>query len=98
MALYADPRLVRLNAPDEFDIFYSPGEAAPYDGIYGCQACFREALGKKDEPLPQHTAQTSHTARWHMVVFAETRYGKMALPKPGSKPKSKKSTGAKKKI
>lgn len=98
MALYSDPQLVRRNAPAEFDIVYSPGEGAPYDGVYGCQTCHAETLAKKDESLPPHKTQTNHTARWHMVVYAETTHSKKGLPTPGPKPKSKKSAGAKKKI
>ena len=98
MALYSDPHLVRQNPPTAFDIVYSPGEGAPYDGIYSCQTCRAETLAKEDEPLPQHKRQTSHTARWHLAVYAETTYSKKGLLKQEPKPKSKKSAGAKKKI
>lgn len=75
MAIYKYRSDVEASESKAFDNVYSPGEAAPYSGIYRCAGCGREVTSEEGQPLPpqnhhQHTASQG-AIRWRLTVYAD---------------------------
>jgi hypothetical protein len=73
MASYKYSQYLRTSESAEFDKIYPPGTAAPYAGIFRCEACSHEIGIAEGHTLPpqghaQHPAGTA--IRWRLVVFA----------------------------
>lgn len=74
MASYKYAHFLHKNESDAFDRYFTPGQAAPYSGIYRCEGCHKEVASNEGQPLPpqnhhQHS-QAQGAIRWRLVVFA----------------------------
>jgi hypothetical protein len=47
-----------------FDIVLSPGDIAPFPGIYRCDSCGYECASKKGHPLPPTEICSKHESTW----------------------------------
>ena len=75
MALYKDQTSVQYNTDKAFDVLHTPGNSAPFAGIYKCITCGHEIGIAEGHILPsQNHAQ--HDPRngqiiWKLLVFAQ---------------------------
>ena len=77
MAQYPDEGSVHPVTGPVFDEIYSPGDSAPYSGIYRCQArgCRREIVALEGKALPseddhQHEQQHGRIG-WKLIVLPD---------------------------
>jgi hypothetical protein len=68
MALYKNIEYLTKSKDTEFDEPYSPGQKAPYDGIYRCQFCPKEIVRKSDDLLPKHDCKFGRPTLWWLIV------------------------------
>lgn len=73
MASYKYGQYLRNSESAEFDNLYPPGAAAPFAGIFRCEACAHEIGIAAGHTLPpqshaQHPVGTN--IEWRLVVFA----------------------------
>jgi hypothetical protein len=71
MALYRHAEFLTHSTDDAFDKLTEPGVAAPWPGIYRCQACGHEIAIAANHTLPsQNHHQHSPPARiqWRLIV------------------------------
>jgi len=76
MALYKDGSHLTQSTDAAFDKTFSPGEAAPYAGIYRCTNCGDEISIAGGHTLPpqnhaQHT--TNLPIKWKMIVHSQSK-------------------------
>lgn len=72
MALYKNPNVLSYSNSDVFDKYYSPGNQAPFAGVYRCTNCGDEIGIAAGHTLPpqnhrQH-APNSGGIYWQLVV------------------------------
>lgn len=73
MASYKYPNLLKLNDSQEFDRTHTPGDPAPYAGIFRCMVCGHEIGIAEGHTLPpQNHAQhpVGKPIWWKLVAFA----------------------------
>jgi hypothetical protein len=75
MALYKNPNYLTRSTHTDFDATYSPGDSAPYSGIYRCTGCGKESTSIEGRNLPPQNHHT-HTwmqglILWQLIVAAE---------------------------
>jgi hypothetical protein len=75
MALYKYSTKLQQSSDVAFDGVLSPGNSAPFSGIYRCLGCAKEVASNAVEPLPpqnHHQHSTSQgSVRWNLIVYAE---------------------------
>lgn len=75
MALFKHANELTHSTDAEFDREHSPGEKAPYSGIFRCKGCGFEVAANQGQPLPPQNHHQHSTAqgsiRWRLVVFAQ---------------------------
>jgi hypothetical protein len=76
MATYKYSQFITQQDHPAYDQVHTPGTAAPYSGIYRCEACADEYACNKANPLPpqnhnQHP--TSAPIRWRLIVASYSR-------------------------
>lgn len=75
MALYKNKDRLSVSSSDAFDTLHGPGVAAPYAGIYRCEACGHEigiAHTHKLPPQDHHTHPAGKgPIQWRLTVFAQ---------------------------
>ncbi|QDZ01108.1 hypothetical protein FQ775_12375 [Nitratireductor mangrovi] len=72
MALYKDGNELTHTESEDFDKVHSPGDSAPFSGIYLCINCRDEYAYNAGDPLPpqnhrQHSANKG-AIRWRLLV------------------------------
>jgi hypothetical protein len=72
MALYKYLAFLEVSTHAAFDQLSAPGTAAPYPGVYRCQACGHEIAIASGHVLPpqnhhQHTA-VQGPIQWRLIV------------------------------
>jgi hypothetical protein len=75
VATYKHGQYLQQNQHDIFDTDYSPGNAAPFAGIYRCMGCGREVGIAHGHVLPpqnhhEHTPQQG-AIRWRLIAYAD---------------------------
>lgn len=77
MAWYKYSQYLQASGSDAYDRVFSPGEIAPWSGIYRCTTCHTEAACNQNQPLPPQThhvhVQSLGPIRWTLIVYAEHR-------------------------
>ena len=74
MALYKNSKILSYSDHNAFDLFHSPGVAAPHPGIYRCSGCGDEIAIAGGNILPpqnhrQHAPGTGSIS-WQLIVAA----------------------------
>ena len=73
MAFYKYPRAFTPSKSKAFDLVFEAREPAPYEGIYRCTICGREAAVPQGHELPadhSHTSQRGYW-RWRLIAYAD---------------------------
>ena len=62
-----------VSASKAFDMVFEAREPAPYEGIYRCTVCGREAAIPQGQELPadhNHTSERGYW-RWRLIAYAD---------------------------
>jgi len=72
MALYKDGEYLHQSTHAAFGTVYTPGQIAPYSGIYRCTNCGDEDACNAGNPLPPQNHKQHNPARgairWKLLV------------------------------
>lgn len=82
MAYFKYPRLLSRSQSKAFDMIFEAHDIAPYEGIYRCTICGREAAVPQGHELPadhSHVTQRGYW-RWRLIAYAEHEPSRQALP------------------
>ncbi|MBU9142906.1 hypothetical protein [Burkholderia multivorans] len=71
MAFYKYGNYLQQQNGFEFDAIHSPGDVAPYSGIYRCEVCGGSAVstvGNRLPPQGHHPHANSAPIRWKLII------------------------------
>jgi|tagenome__1003787_1003787.scaffolds.fasta_scaffold20525014_2 hypothetical protein len=73
MAIFKYAQCFTLSRSKAFDLVFEAHQPAPYEGIYQCVVCGREAAVPQGQELPadhDHTSEQGYW-QWRLVAYAE---------------------------
>ncbi|WP_198387888.1 hypothetical protein [Burkholderia ubonensis] len=71
MAYFKYQNVLTQQSGSEFDVLHSPGDPAPYSGIYRCEACGGSAVSTVGNTLPpqgHHPHANAAPIQWRLIV------------------------------